>query len=104
MSYYGVDPSDAEPIALVAPPVATNAGADTPLTFARQCHHFTLQNKTAANVYWWRDGVASLGSFLLAAGQTAFIDKPVTVLHLYTVAAENINGTADLNIVVDGSA
>lgn len=98
--YQGVAQQGA--VALSTPPAATNAGADTPLTFSQPVHHLLIQNNTAAVVYWELDAVAGVGSAQLAAGATLFLDNTAAALHLYTAAAQNINGTTATNIVVRG--
>jgi len=102
-SAYGNYIESAGYISLSSPPAQTNAGADTPLTFSSQVNHVFLQNNTSANLYCAFDTAASLGSILLVPGATLIEDKKCTALHLYTVAAQNINGTSVGNIVVLGS-
>jgi hypothetical protein len=89
-------------IPLVTPPAQTNANADTPLTFAMPVNTVTIQNNTLANAYYAFDALASLGSLVLYPGTTLIEPKRVTAPHLFTVAAQNINGTSGNNIVVLG--
>lgn len=88
--------------ALATPPAALTAGADTVLTFAPAAQHLLIQNKSTTAVYIEFGAVATVGSFLVDAGQTFSIDIPVTALHVYSAAALNVNGTADANLVVKG--
>lgn len=89
-------------IAASSPPTTTNVGADTTYTFSSQVNTVILQNNTAAVVNYAFDTAASAGSLSLAAGQTLIYSKKVTVVHLYTAAAQNINGTTAGNIVLLG--
>jgi hypothetical protein len=90
-------------VALTTPPAQTNAGIDTTLTFSSQVNRVILQNKTSASVYFAFGATASLGSLELAADALLVYPKKCTELHLYTAAAQNINGSADGNIVVLGA-
>jgi hypothetical protein len=91
-------------IPLASPPAQTNAGSDTPLTWAQPVRHMLVQNNTAASVMVEQDAAASLGATVVAAGQLLVLDVPCAILHLYTAAAQNINGTAGGGIVVRGWA
>lgn len=91
-------------IPLTSPPAQTNAGSDTPLTWAQPVRHLFVQNNTAAAVMVEQDAAASAGSTVVATGQLLVLDVPCAVLHLFTAAAQNINGTAAANIVVRGWA
>ncbi len=84
------------------PPTTTNVGADTAYTFNTQVNHILIQNNTTANMHFDLDVASSLGSQILAPGSTFLADMQVTTLHLYTAAAQNINGTVSGNIVVRG--
>lgn len=88
--------------ATTSPPSTTNASSDTSYTFAAQVRHWLLQNNTSANVQFELDTTATAGSIVLAPGATWLSDIPVTVLHLYTAAAQNINGSSAGNIVLKG--
>lgn len=90
-------------VSLVAPPTQTSAGADTPLTFSSQVNHVILQNNTSANVYFAFDIAASLGSAILSPNTFLSYSKKIAVVHLYTAAAQNINGIVGNNIVVLGA-
>ncbi|SRR5712692_921913 len=90
-------------IALTSPPATTNAGSDTALTFAQEVNNVAIQNATSANVYYAFDVAASLGSLFLVPGAFLSYPKKCTVLHLYTAAAQPINGTSAGNIVVLGA-
>lgn len=92
-------------VALSSPPSATNAGSDTALPFASAVRHLLIQNNTSAAVYCDCDVAATQGSFeIYPNGQTALLDVPCAVLHLYTAAAQTINGSAAGGIVVKGWA
>jgi hypothetical protein len=90
-------------VAATTPPATTNAGSDTLYIFSSQVNRVIIQNNTSANVNYAFDVASSAGSFLLVPGATLIYPKKVTVLHLYTVAAQNINGTSAGNIVVLGA-
>lgn len=83
-------------------PAATNVGADTSVPFSVPVAHWTIQNNTAASVGVELDAAASAGSLQIAAGQSLTSEVPVSTLHLFTAAAQNINGTAGSNIVIRG--
>lgn len=89
-------------VSLSSPPAQTNAGADTSLLFASPVGHWFIQNNTTANVMFDLETAASLGSPLIAAGQMITSDVPLSQLHLFTAAAQNINGTTAGNIVIRG--
>lgn len=84
------------------PPTVTVASTDTSYTFSSQVDTVILQNNTTATLYYAFDATASAGSLSLAPGQVLFYSKKVTVVHLYTIAAQNINGTTAGNIVLLG--
>jgi len=90
-------------VSATSPPTATNAGSDTPYTFSSQVNRVIIQNNTSTNVNYAFDAVASAGSLVLAPGSMLVYPKKCTVLHLYTVATQNINGSAASNIVVLGA-
>ena len=77
----------------------TNAGSDTSMTFATLINHFVLQNNSAANLYYNLDAAASTSSFVLAPNTLIAWDWPVTVLHVYTAAAINVNGASGLVLI-----
>lgn len=87
-------------VALASPPTNTNAGSDTPLTFASQVNHFLIQNNTTVLVYVEVEAVATTASIQLAPGQIWRDDIELLSLHLFTVAAQPIN--AANGIVVRG--
>jgi hypothetical protein len=101
--------SKKEPLAGVSTPAifdptnpnATGIGVDTPIKFLRRATSIAMQNKTAANVYFAFDKAATVGSFVVPAGMLLVLDYSCSVLHLFTAAAQNINGTVDNNIVID---
>lgn len=97
------DTEQAGYVALSSPPTATNPGSDTPLTFSSQINRLILANNTSANLYYAFDTTASAGSLLLAPGGQIIYPKKCTVLHLYTAAAQLINGSVAGNIVVLGA-
>src|SRR6266700_323788 len=90
-------------IALTSPPATTNAGTDTPLTFSSQVQRVIIQNNTSANLNYAFDVAATLGSLVLVPGSTLIYPKKVTVVHILTAAAKNINGATAGNIVVLGA-
>lgn len=67
-----------------------------------QVNHVAIQNNTTAAINYAFDVTASAGSFLLSAGQTAVWDVQTLILHLYTAANQNVNGTSSGNIVAQG--
>ncbi len=83
-------------------PTATMATLDTPWQFSAQANHLLIQNNTTANLQFECDTPASPGSPILAPGATFVADLQVLVVHLYTAAAQNINGTTSGNIVIRG--
>lgn len=85
------------------PPSATNAGSDTSYTFSSQVNRVILMNNTSANVNYAFDTAASAGSLLLVPGAMLVYPKKCTVLHLYTAAVQNINGSSGNNLVVLGA-
>lgn len=87
-------------VALSSPSAQTNAGSDTPLTFASQVKHWLVQNNTSATAYIELDATASTSSMALAPSTVWRDDIPVTVIHVYTAAAQNVNGAT--GIVVKG--
>jgi hypothetical protein len=89
-------------VALTTPPATTNAGADTALTFSSQVHHWLLQNNTSAVLTFDLDVAATAGAISLAPNATFFSDVPVTALHVYTAAAQNVNGSTVANVVLRG--
>ncbi len=98
-----VNPSAGAEVALSAPPTALTANADTLLTFASQVRHLRVQNKSGTRIYIKRDAPASLGSEAVYENGGAYGDDiPCTVLHIYSTAPTNINGTTDNNIFVEG--
>lgn len=90
-------------IALTSPPSTTNAGSDTVLTFSSQVNRIIIQNNTSANANFDFDQSASAGSFLVVPGGMIVYPKKCTAFHLFTAAAQNINGTSAGNIVVRGA-
>jgi hypothetical protein len=89
-------------VALSSPPSATTAATDTSFTFSQKVNHFLIQNNTAAVVNVALDATASPGSVSIAAGATWRDDIPVTAIHLYTAATQNVNGSSAANIVLLG--
>lgn len=89
-------------IGFTNPPAQTSAALDTAITFSATVNHWVLQNNTTAVVNFDMDTQASAGSLVLAPNATFFSDIPMTALHLFTAAAQNINGTAAGNIVLRG--
>ena len=86
-----------------SPPSTTNAGTDTTYTFSSQVNRVIIQNNTSANVNYAFDTAASPGTLRLLPGATLIYPKKCTALHLYTAAAQNINGSTAGNIVVLGA-
>ena len=89
-------------VSLSAPPAALTAGVDTSFTFASKINHFFLQNNTTTNINFDLDTGATLGSPLLLPGQYISMDIPVTVIHILSAAASNVNGSTGANIVLKG--
>jgi hypothetical protein len=97
--------NDIEPsgyIALTSPAATTTANTDTPYTFSSQVNHVILQNNTSALLHFAFDVAATNGSLVLQPGAFLIYAKRVTVVHLLTVAAQNVNGSAAGNIVLLG--
>jgi hypothetical protein len=90
-------------IAATSPPSTTNAGSDTAYTFSSQINRVIIQNNTSANLNFDFDQAASAGSFLCLPGTMIIYPKKCTALHLYTAAAQNINGSTSGNIIVRGA-
>jgi len=66
-------------------------------------NYVTIINATGADVHYDFDVAASLGSMVLPNGQAILqLPKKVTVVHFYTAAAQNVNGTASGNLVLKG--
>jgi hypothetical protein len=85
-------------------PTATLAGTDTLFPFAQRVRSVLIQNNTAAPLYANLDKAASPGTLAVAAGQTLILDWSCTVLHLWTTAITNVNGSAAGAIFVAGGA
>ncbi len=97
------DIEQANYISATTPPSVTNIGTDTLYTFSSQVSRVILQNNTSVNVNYAFDVTSSAGSLLLLPGSTLVYPKKCTVLHLFTAAAQNINGSSTGNIVVLGA-
>jgi hypothetical protein len=91
-------------VALTTPAAQTTAATDTPYTFGSQVNTVIIQNNTAANLNFAFDVAATAGSLLLTPGQYYEKPKKVTVVHLLTTLATNVNGTAANNIVLLGES
>jgi|SRR6185437_5191184 len=76
---------------VTVPSNVTVANTDTSATFGATVNHWTIQNNTGANVFYNLDAAASASTFLLVPGAQVWWDWPVTVVHLFTVAAQNVN-------------
>jgi hypothetical protein len=85
-------------------PTATLAATDTSFAFAQRVRSVLIQNNTAAPLYANFDKAASQGTLAIAAGQTLILDWSCTVLHLWTTAITNVNGSAAGAIFVAGGA
>lgn len=85
--------------ALTTPPAQTNAGSDTALTFSATVNHWCLQNNSSANLYYQLDAAASTATFVLAPGAQVWWDWPVTVMHVFTASAINVNGASGLVLI-----
>jgi hypothetical protein len=84
-------------------PAALTASADTTFAFSQPVTHIYVQNKSAADVYVEFDAAATVGSAVVPANRGGlFFDIPCAAVHLFSTAATNVNGTADLNIVLRG--
>ncbi len=91
-------------ISLSSPPTTTNAGSDTTLTFASQITQGIVQNNTSANANINFTAAASAGTLLVPPGFAYEFQLQTTTLHLFTAAAQNVNGSTAGNIVVLGRA
>ena len=89
-------------VTLTTPAAQTTANTDTLYTFSSQINTVIIQNNTAANLNFAFDAAATVGSLLLVPGQYYEKPKKVTVVHLLTTAATNVNGTSGSNIVLLG--
>ena len=89
-------------VALASPPAQTNAGSQTTLTFAETVTQITVQNNTSSVVNVAFDSAASAGSFAVPAGATLIAEKQCKALHVFTAAAQNVNGASASNIVILG--
>ena len=94
-------------VAPTSPPSATAVATNTPYTFSVKVNHFMIQNNTTANVFFALDvstATAATPVFEVKAGEYIRLDIQVTVLHLYTVLATNINSTSftTANIAIAG--
>jgi hypothetical protein len=84
-------------------PAALTANVDTAFAFSQPVAHIYVQNKSATDAYIEWDAAAGVGSVLIqASGGGLFFDIPCSAVHLYSTAGTNVNGAADLNIVVKG--
>lgn len=88
-------------------PAATNpaqtaaAGADTSFTWNEVVNHVSIQNNTAASVFYAFDQssvTAADAIYVLAAGQAAFWDRKCTVLHVSSAAQQNFGGQSGITI------
>lgn len=89
-------------VSLVSPPAQTTALSDTALTFSEVVTRVTVQNNTNDSAYVAFDSTASPGALQVLPGQILSADKQCATVHLYTNAAQFINGTSANGIVVLG--
>lgn len=78
-------------IALTTPPVNTNAGSDTTLTFSSQVNRVIVQNNTGATAYLDFDQTASTASLAILPGSLLVYPKKCTSPHVFTAAATPLN-------------
>jgi hypothetical protein len=103
------DPGSSSPSSNTATPNPANAtstgvGVDTVFSWGsgtQQVNTLYIQNKTITPLWYDFDQAASHGSFFLAPGDLQVWQRPLTVLHLFTDAAQPIDGTSANNIVVE---
>jgi len=75
-------------------PASTNAASDTPITFATTINHFSIQNTSAASLYYALDQLTTAAAaeiFTLISGAQVWWDCPVSVLHVYTTLVTTLN-------------
>jgi hypothetical protein len=90
-------PTTSGQVGLIVPlssnPTTTGAGADTQFKWTGNAtvQRVIISNETGADVRYELDSTASANSLRLKDGNVLFIQQPCTVLHLYTVSAQNIN-------------
>lgn len=84
-------------------PQNTQSGTDTQLQFARSVNRVIMQNNTAANAWFAFDNSAGPGSLVLLPGTLMIYPKRAISIHLWTAAAQPINGGNPANIVVLGA-
>lgn len=96
------NPAAGATVALSSPPTTLTANADTTLTFATPVRHVLVQNNTATDKHVNFDAAASLGTLLVAAGVLMAFDVPCTTLHVWSTAADNVNGATASNLVALG--
>jgi hypothetical protein len=89
-------------VALSSPAVALTQNADTLYTFRQPVRHLFIQNNSATDATIDFDTAASSGSILLKAGMHLYLDIRVTVVHILSTAATNVNGASGSNIVLKG--
>jgi hypothetical protein len=90
-------------VALTTPAAALTASSDTSFTWPSQVKHWIVQNNSATAVGIELDAAATAGSLQVAPnGGTIAMDIPVTVMHMYSTAATNVNGSTGANIVLKG--
>lgn len=83
-------------------PAALTISTDTAFAFSQSVAHVYIQNKSATAVYVAFDVAATVGSLFVPANGILNVHVPCSVLHLFSAAATNVNGAADLNIVALG--
>lgn len=85
-------------------PMQTNAGSETILTFTSQADQVTVQNNTPQVAWIAFDSPVTSGAKLVQPGAMLVESKLVTVVHVLTPTAVNINNTTLPNIVVLGES
>lgn len=65
-------------------------------------NHVALQNNTASDLNFAFDEAASLGTFVLKAGQLLFMDVKTAAVHLFQAGTPNVNGNTGSNVVIRG--
>jgi hypothetical protein len=82
-------------------PTATGIGTDVQYTWTQRVSHVTIQNNTAASVFYAFDQSAIAAGnliYTLATGQIVVWDRQCSILHLSTAAAQNFGGQTGITV------
>lgn len=100
-----ISPSQTVGVAVVASPAnpaaTAAAGADTSYTWVQRVSHLSIQNNTAAAVFYAFDQSSTAAGnqvYVLAAGQLAVWDRQCSVLHVSSAASQNFGGQTGISI------